>query len=275
MKKENARKLYARNVDELLRLENPKGVKKIIEYFIKEKTATGRGVIGISGGVDSALTATLAANALGKENLTGLLMPTPTTVEEETKNGIEVAEKLGIKYFVIDIEPIVRAYKNQADFMKDFALNNAKPRMRMTMLYGFANANGCLVIGTDNKTEGTDYGVGYFTKYGDGGVDLNPIGDLYKTQVWQLASYVGVPEKIVKKIPTAGLWTGQTDEGELGIDYRTLDKVLLGFELEIPDDMISKVASIDKAKIYEIRQRRKKNLHKGKAPPSVKIREYA
>ena len=284
MKLEPARKLYeSGRTDELLDLRNlPGGLEGVVDTitgFIKSKTT--KGVIGISGGVDSALIAALSVRALGKENVYGLIMPSATSTPEETTDAIAQAEKLGIKYSVINIQDIVDAY-SKVGFMSDVpwgerqpsTLGNAKPRMRMTLLYGWANQNGGMVIGTDNKTEGTDHGVGYFTKFGDGGVDMNPIGGLYKTQVWQLSEHVEVLPSIVKRPPTAGLRLGQTDEGELGISYRALDKVLLGIELCVADDTIAGVAGASKDKIAEIRARQIKNAHKGEMPPSVAVVKY-
>ncbi|MBW3022527.1 NAD+ synthase [Candidatus Woesearchaeota archaeon] len=270
MKLENVGELYVQDVNRLLKLENPALVQKQIEEFIREKTK--RGVVGISGGVDSALITVLSVNALGKENVAGLVMPSDTTNPEDVEDAVGLAKDLGIDYEIINIQADVDSYRKRAKFAIEFALNNAKARIRMNWLYLFTNSNsGYIVIGTDNKTEGTDFGVGYFTKYGDGGVDINPIGGLYKTQVWQLADFVGVPKKIVEKTPTAGLWNGQTDEGELGISYRTLDKVLLGFELQIPDSRIAEVSGAGIEKIEEIRALQLKNKHKGEMPPSPTI----
>ncbi len=284
MKLEQAKELYEQDkVDQLLDLRNlPSGLEGVVEKIIDfTRSKTKKGVIGISGGVDSALTATLAVKALGAENVYGLIMPSVTSAPEETSDARAQAEKLGIKYSVVDIQQIVDAY-SKVDFMSDVpwgekqpsTLGNAKPRIRMTLLYGWSNQNGGMVIRTDNKTEGTDHGVGYFTKYGDGGVDINPIGGLYKTQVRQLAEHVGVLPSIIHRTPTAGLFLEQTDEGELGIKYRTLDKVLLGFELGIQDKVIAKVAEVTKGEVKDVWAYRRKNQHKGSTPPSVEIVKY-
>lgn len=287
MRLNEAKKLYEQEkTDDLLDLRNlPGGFEQVvadITNFIHHKPfdVDGKGVLGLSGGVDSALTAALAIRAFGAENVYAFVLPSATTTHEETKDAIAQAKKLGIKYSVIDIQGIVDAYKAAGVSDKPWGegkpstLGNAKPRMRMTLLYAWANENGGLVIGTDNKTEGTDFGMGYFTKYGDGGVDINPIGGLYKTQVWQLAKHIGVLQSIIDRKPTAGLFLGQTDEGELGIAYKTLDKVLLGFELEMPYETIVKVAGVPETKVKEVWAYRMKNQHKGAVPPSVTVASY-
>ncbi|MEM2715772.1 MAG: NAD(+) synthase, partial [Candidatus Thermoplasmatota archaeon] len=152
--------------------------------------------------------------------------------------------------------------------MDEITLGNIKARLRMIFLYQFANSKNALVCGTSNKTE---LMIGYFTKYGDGASDILPIGDLYKTQVYQLARYVGIPEEILKKPPTAGLWKGQTDEKELGISYEKLDKILYGLERQKSFEEISKIAEVSIEEVKRIYGMVKKTEHKRKFPVIPKI----
>ena len=206
--------------------------RRAIVRFIGEQVelagASG-GVVGLSGGVDSALTAFLSREALG-DRVRALIMPERgVTPERDVRDAVEVAERLGIRYEVIDISEVVEAVRGSfpissfACLRPKLAQANIKPRVRMLLLYLASNLDNLLVIGTGNRTELL---LGYFTKYGDGGVDILPIGGLYKTQVRALARHVGVPEGIVEKPPSAGLWAGQRDEEELGLSYEALDAVL-------------------------------------------------
>jgi len=199
-----------------------------ISEWIKEKVreAGAEGVVlGISGGVDSALTAALAKKALGDKVL-GLLIPchsTPTDLEHARL----VADKFGIETEYVDLSPVFDRLMASLPRGSDLAVANLKPRLRMATLYYFANSRNDLVAGAGNKSELT---VGYFTKYGDGGADILPLGDLLKSQVRELARELGVPEEIIAKPPSAGLWAGQTDEGEMGITYDELDRTISAIE---------------------------------------------
>ncbi len=205
-------------------------IKDKIVAFISSKvheSGAGGAVIGLSGGIDSSLTAYLSVESLGSENVLGLLLPEKgITSEQDIADALEVVKILGIEHKVIEISWVLQSFsKAIADFDKTnmVASGNLKARTRMCILYYHANLMHRMVVGTGNKTELL---LGYFTKYGDGGVDIEPLGGLYKTQVRGLARYMGVPAAIIDKIPTAGLWKGQTDEGELGVSYETADKIL-------------------------------------------------
>jgi NAD+ synthase len=202
----------------------PAGISRKLEAFIRTqvKSAGAKGVVvGLSGGVDSAVVAALCVRALGKSRVLALLM------NEDWQASLQAekyAERLGIEYKSVGITPILRSFALAGGKPgSKLAGANLRPRTRMALLYYFANSLGLLVVGTGNKSELL---TGYFTKYGDGGVDFLPIGDLYKTQVRELAVYLGVPDPIIRAPPTAGLWRGQTDEGELGVTYAVLDKLL-------------------------------------------------
>jgi len=197
-----------------------------INHKVQESGASGA-VLGLSGGIDSSLTAYLSVEALGPENVLGLLLPEKgITSEQDIDDALEVVKILGIEHKVIEISLVLRSFSKSIPYFDKMAISangNLKARTRMCILYYHANLMRRMVVGTGNKTELL---LGYFTKYGDGGVDIEPLGDLYKTQVRGLARYIGTPSRIIDKTPTAGLWKGQTDEGELGVPYETADRIL-------------------------------------------------
>ncbi|MBP1986191.1 NAD+ synthase [Halolamina salifodinae] len=199
-----------------------------IVSFIQD-TVDGAGaegaVLGLSGGIDSTLTAYLAVEALGEEGLHGLTMPARVSDEELMSDAEAVAESLGIPYDVIEIEPIAEKFDDAyPEGVGDkTAAGNVRVRTRAVLNYYVANTENRIVLGTGNRSEAM---TGYFTKYGDQAVDCNPIGDLYKQQVRQLAAHVGVPHELVMQTPTAGMWESQTDEAEMGLNYDHLDAVL-------------------------------------------------
>lgn len=187
------------------------------------KGAKAKGIVlGLSGGIDSAVVAALAQRAVGNNNVLVLFMPCNSN-PIDLKDAKLVAKKLKLKAKLVDLSSV---YNNFLKILPDapaLAQNNLKPRLRMATLYYFANKLNYLVCGTGNKSE---LMVGYFTKYGDGGVDILPIASLLKREVRALAKELNIPEAIITKPPTAGLWQGQTDEGEMGITYNDLDDIL-------------------------------------------------
>ena len=239
-----------------------KSMMKKIEKFIQKRTDGLEGcVLGLSGGIDSTFVAYLSVRALGKEKVYGIIMPYGS---QSVEDGELVAKKLGINYDIINIKPIVDTACSKSNHFEDkLALGNLMARVRMCMLYGAANKKNMLVMGTTNKSE---MEIGYFTKYGDGGVDLEPIANLYKTQVWEFSKKiknpVKLPKRIIEKKPTAELWEGQTDEKELGFDYYTLDKVLQGKTEGIEEKVLEKIESL-----------RKNSLHKKKMPVQMEVLE--
>ena len=205
---------------------NPKLVKELLVRFVREETqkvGLGKVVVGLSGGVDSALSAALAVEALGKENVLCLILPYKTSSKDSIEDAKLFAEKFGVRTEIVDISAPADAIIAREPGMERVRKGNILSRTRMVILYDTSAREKSLVLGTSNKTEML---LGYGTIYGDMANAINPIGDLYKTQVWQLAEFVGVPEKIVNKKPSADLWVGQTDEDELGYTYEEIDKVL-------------------------------------------------
>jgi NAD+ synthase len=202
-------------------------IAKTFKNFLKEelhKTGLKKFVLGLSGGIDSAVVLYLAAEAVGPENLYAICMPYRSSVAESEQHARLCAERTGVNYQVIEITPQIDAYfEKVAPDANSLRRGNKMARERMTILYDHSAKYGGLVIGTSNKTELL---LGYGTQYGDMASAINPIGDLYKTQVFQLAEYLKVPTEIIKKRPTADLWVGQADEDDLGFTYAEVDRLL-------------------------------------------------
>lgn len=217
---------------------------------IKDYVGDKNVFIGISGGIDSAVTASLCVKALGRKKVFGILMPYGR--QKDIGDSITVVNQLGIKYFKKDIKPIVDQYKITDN---RFVNANIMSRVRMTILYAYANHKNGLVVGTTNKSE---MAVGYFTKFGDGACDLEPIAALYKTEVFQLAKNLKINQNIITKKPTAGLIDNQTDEDDFGFTYSDLDIFLQGDRLN--SEIESKIKTlIDNSE------------HKRHLPPTISI----
>lgn len=197
---------------------------QIVSWIRKQvKDSGAKGIVmGLSGGIDSAVVAALCREAVGKNNLLVLFMPCNSHAQD-LRDARLVARKLELKSKLIDLSSVYNDFLKILPQAKSLASSNLKPRLRMSTLYYFANKLNYLVCGTGNKSELL---VGYFTKYGDGGVDILPIADLFKRQVRKLAQELKIPGSIIIKPPTAGLWQGQTDEAEMGITYNELDDIL-------------------------------------------------
>ncbi len=197
-------------------------LRDFIRKSVEEAGASSL-VIGVSGGLDSAATAFLARNAVGEKGVQALILPYRDRNSEDVADAREVCRHLKLLPRVIDIGPAVDAYFSHYPDAAVGRRGNKMARERMSVLYDWAAKEGGLVLGTGNRTELL---LGYFTKFGDGAADLEPLGGLYKCEVRQLASSLGVPETILTKTPSAGLWRGQTDEAEIGISYPVLDGLL-------------------------------------------------
>jgi NAD+ synthase len=216
-------------------------VEDILVRFIRSevhRVGFRKGVFCLSGGIDSTLSAYLAARALGPENVCGIRMPYSTSSEETMDHGSLVARELGIRMMTVPIAEPIDAYFRQFPDATRLRRANKMARERMTILYDQSAAQDARVIGTSNKTELL---IGYGTIHGDMASALNPIGDLYKTQVRTLSRSMGVPEAIIRKNPTADLWVGQTDEAELGFTYAEVDRLLMRMvdERARVDDLIA------------------------------------
>lgn len=231
--------------------------KKIILWLKRQvREAGAKGIVlGLSGGVDSAVAAFLSKEAVGKSRVLGLILPCHSQAQD-LRDARIIANKLGIKLKVIDLSEIYDKILNILPKAENLARANIKPRLRMMVLYYFANQFNYLVCGTGNKSE---LMVGYFTKHGDGATDLLPLGDLLKKQVKALAAELGVPGHIIAKPPTAGLWPGQTDEGEMGLSYNELDNILRGIGKK-------KTQALSKEKVNKVKNMIKNSGHKRQGP---------
>ncbi|HHT85747.1 MAG TPA: NAD(+) synthase [Firmicutes bacterium] len=220
---------------------------------MSDSAGAAGGIFGVSGGLDSALLVALAKDAW-QEDCLGLVLPCHSS-ETDVKDAIYVLEHFDCNYQVLDLTPVFDSFISilgESDAKSAFmARANLKPRLRMAALYYHANMMNYVVVGTTNRSE---YHVGYFTKYGDGGVDMLPLANLTKTEVRQLSRFLGVPERILAKTPSGGLWEGQTDEGEMGLSYTDLDAYLRG----------EKVPPAVEARITEMHN---KSGHKRGLPP--------
>ncbi|MDO5563438.1 MAG: NAD(+) synthase [Synergistaceae bacterium] len=208
---------------------DPKIICEYLSAWLREQfriASTKGAVLGISGGVDSALLAGLLVRALGAENIIGVIMPCHSQPIDE-EYALLLADKFKFKVEKVDLsdtyDNLVSALSKCEDGLNVLPAANIKPRLRMITLYAIAQQHGYLVCGGGNKDE---IMYGYFTKYGDSGVDLLPLADLLKGEVWRAAEYIGVPKEIVERAPTAGLWSGQTDETEMGLTYNELDNYI-------------------------------------------------
>jgi NAD+ synthase len=226
-------------------------------------------VVGLSGGIDSALTARLARDALGPERVLGILLPDARFPPELATETEAYARALGIESRTQPIDRIERAFRELLPEGHDrVTLGNLAPRIRMGVLYAWARERHLLVAGTGNKSELL---LGYFTKHGDGGVDLLPIGDLYKTEVQALAERLELPRAIRDRPPTAGLWEGQTDEGELGLPYAEIDQILYGLEQMRTEDEIAEITGLAAERVADVARRVSATRHKRRMPPVAKI----
>lgn len=243
-------------------------VEAIKQYF--DKSGANTAIIGLSGGIDSSVTLALLVKALGKERVKAVLLPHKSlTPSEDMEDARDLAEKYNVSYLEIEIHGIADSIKNGIehsinDSISKLTYGNILARTRMIILYALANQLNGLVVGSGDKSELL---LGYFTKYGDGGVDILPIGDLYKTQVRVLGEFLGLPDKIVKKPSSPRLWLGQQAESELGASYEVIDAILYALiELRKSIDEVLSMEGVRQHVVKSILDRVFRAEHKRRFP---------
>ncbi len=250
-------------------------VEKVLVNFIKDsvyKNNFKNGIVGVSGGLDSAVILALTQRALGSEHTFALLMPYRLSSEASLEHGKLVCDELKVAYEVIDISPSVDAYFDRYATEKKLLIGNKCARERMSVLYDFSVRKNALVVGTSNKSELL---IGYSTLFGDSAAAFLPIGDLYKTQVRQLAAHLQIPTGIIEKQPTADLWANQTDEGEIGLTYKELDGILYRLvEQRMAPNAIEK-AGYARETIARVNKMIVNTQYKRTMPPVVKVQNRA
>jgi len=244
--------------------------KKLTGFIESEVARAGleRAVVGLSGGVDSALSCCLAVEALGPQNVLAVRMPYKTSARDTLEHAQWVIEKTAVQFLTVPITEMVDPLFERFPEAREIRRGNAMARARMIVLYDQSAAFRGLVVGTGNKTEIL---LGYTTLYGDSACALNPIGDLYKTQVRQLARAMGIPAEIIEKPPSAGLWAGQTDEGELGFTYEEVDRLLylLVEKRYTPKECVE--AGLAEDFVQRVIERMQRNYFKRVMPPIARL----
>ncbi len=250
------------------RTESPAELASAISTWLREhleQSGAERFVLGLSGGIDSAVVCGLCVQAAGADRVLGVIMPS-SSQPDDAVSASKVAEAFGVRTQTVDLTPISDSFyaampsaeeldadaAGSLEQRQQLATANVRPRLRMTTLYYIANLTRGIVVGTGNKSEAM---IGYFTKYGDGGVDLFPIIDLYKHEVRAVAREIGVPESVIERPPSAGLWEGQTDETEIGMTYDDLDRTLIAIES-------SETSDVDEAHLSRVRELVRASNHK-------------
>ncbi len=231
--------------------------ERISRWICDQVEAAGAAgvLVGLSGGIDSAVVAVLAQRAMG-DHVLGLLLPCYSLPADE-RDAMMIADAFGIRRERVDLSPVYETFSQQLPEAGEMCRANLKPRLRMAALYYYANKLNYLVAGTGNKSERL---MGYFTKFGDGGADLLPLGDLTKSQVRKLAEELKIPQRIIERPPSAGLWSGQTDEEDMNIRYEDLDKIIVSLEKR-------KEAKFPKAQLSYVKGMVARSRHKRSTPP--------
>jgi NAD+ synthase len=257
-----------------LDIDTYKVVEAICEFIRDQVNSTGLNgaLISVSGGLDSSVLLSLAVRCLGSRNVFAITMPDrDVTPESDISDVMQITDTLGVTCEVVEITPIIQVIRELLpldNVSNKVALGNIKARARMVISYNYANVKNLMVLGSSNKTEWLS---GYFTKHGDGAVDLMPLADIYKCQIRQIAEYLGIPRSIIMKPPSAGLWQGQTDEEEMGITYDLLDLILYATEIGLSEEEIINNLNISAAIVGGILKRVRANEHKRRLPPILKL----
>jgi NAD+ synthase len=247
---------------------------RLIENFIRTRVseAGAKGVvIGLSGGIDSAVVASIAVRALSPKNVFVMFLPSNTTPKADINDVKNLCSHLKTELREINIQSLIDDLTKKIEEAEDpsqLEWANTKPRIRQVIQYYFANKLNYLVCGAGNKSE---IMIGYFTKFGDGAVDILPIGDVYKTHVRQLGKYLNLPEEILTKSPSAGLWEGQTDEEEIGMSYLQLDCILYGLERFQTENEVADYLQIPVADVKIVRSMIYQSEHKRRGPLVFKL----
>ena len=246
-------------------------ITDFIQGYIEESGVNGV-VIGVSGGIDSSVALALAVKALGKDRVTALILPDRrTTPKQDVDDALTLAKLFDVKHYLINIDEIVDTYSVLPffDLEDNIATGNLRARIRMNILYYYANRFSYLVLGTGDRSEIL---IGYFTKYGDGAVDLLPLACLYKTQVRHVAHWLGIPERIIKKPSSPRLWPGHLAEKELGMKYEDIDLILYGlFDLGLTKEELSEVTGISTELIERVITLHRRSRHKRGFPPYPRL----
>lgn len=277
----------------LINMEMPNELKinekKAVEYTVKwvkdyfKPLKTKKAVIGLSGGSDSTFTAYICRLALGKENVFGVVMPSDSNPKEDENDAYAVANALGIKAKTINISAIMKAIERENPELKEeknrIARANIKARLRMLLLYKEANESNALVAGTDDRSE---HALGYYTKYGDGGVDINVPEHLYKMQLRQILLWIAKNEnievfaRIAEKVPSPRLWKGQTAENELDMHYEEIDRILYSMNEKGINkaERIAKETGLKREKVIKVMKMMQRNAHKNMLPPAPPVKIF-
>lgn len=263
------------DADNLLVREPEETIDRIKRFLRihREKTGASVFVIGMSGGLDSSVSAALCALAVGGRKVIGISLPEKETRNERNLNDArQIAERFRVRFKIVDITPMVDTAANcvsPLDRRKgNLPYANIKARLRATILYYYANKNNGLVVGTGDKSEVM---LGYFTKFGDGACDVQPLADLYKTSVRDVAKHLGIPRSVYLKPPSPELWPGQTAKGELGLDYDKLDMILWGLERWMNPVDIAEETGLSVRLVNSVRERWLRSEHKRRPPLALKL----
>ena len=251
---------------------NLKEVHSELVEFLREsfkKAGFSKAVLGLSGGIDSALVAYLLRDALGKENVLAIMMPYKSSNPDSLNHAKLVVEDLGINSKTIEITDMIDAYFKNEKEATSLRMGNKMARERMSILFDYSSKENALVVGTSNKTE---IYLGYSTQFGDAACALNPVGDLYKTNIWDLSRYLKIPNELIEKKPSADLWEGQTDEQEMGLTYKEADQVMYRLLEENKTATEVLAEGFDKGLVDNIIRRMNRSEYKRRMPLIAKIK---